>query len=279
MSEASCESQRQNFSAKEGFTVSKFLMVTLLFATMTFCGCAGHFGKSPKLIIGIDEEFAPLSFHNEENELVGFEIELAKEAAQRLGMEPEFKPIAWNNKREEITSGNIDLIWNGLDITDARKEYMIFSKPYMNDRQVLLVKADDDFDIYSEHDLEGKIVGVQAGSISDDYINQNEKLKSSFKGYKAYVKFNDVIDALMTGGIDIIICDEIIARYKMNSYPDKLKIINVKVGIINETGIGFRKDNVELRDKVQAVFDEMIKDGTAKKISLKWFGADLILYK
>ena len=73
-----------------------------------------------------------------------------------------------------------------------------------------------------------------------------------------------------------MVCDEIIARYEMNNYPDEFKIINVKIGEITETGIGFSKNNVELRNKIQVVFDDMIKDGTARKISLKWFQADLI---
>ena len=171
------------------------------------------------------------------------------------------------------------MIWNGLDITDSRKEYMIFSKPYMDDRQILLAGKDSDLDIYSEYDLEGKVVGTQSGSTSDDYITQDKKLKDSIREYRTYSKFNDLIDALLEDEVEVIVCDELIARYNMNLYPDKLKIINVKLGAIAETGIGFRKDNTALRDRVQATFDEMIEDGTAVQISLKWFQADLIKHQ
>ena len=238
-------------------------------------GC-GNSNKVDKLVIGIDDEFAPMSFHNEQNELVGFEVDLAREAAKRLGAEIEFKPISWQHKREEITSGSVDLIWNGLDITDKRKEYMIFSKPYMEDRQILLVREDSDLDIHSEGDLAGKIVGTQAGSTSDDYINQNAELKGKLKDYKAYEKFNEVADALKAGEIEVIVCDEIIARYEMNQNPNNFKIVNVRIGNIADTGIGFRKDNAALRDEIQKVLDEMVADGTAQKISEEWFQADLI---
>lgn len=241
----------------------------------TFTGCGNSYGIS-KLVVGIDDDFAPMSFHDELGNLVGFDIDLATEAAKRMNVEIEFKPIDWNNKEQAITSGDVDMIWNGLDITDQRKEYMTFSKPYMDDRQIILVKKDDDFSIYSEYDIEGKIVGTQAGSTSDDYINQNENLKRSIKEYKTYVKFGELIAALKNDEIEIIICDELIARYEMNNSPNRLKIIDVRIGSIAETGIGFRKDNTELRDKVQKTFDEMIQDGTAKKISEKWFHADLI---
>ncbi len=253
----------------------KIFVAVFLFAAVIFAGCGGG-NQQSKVIIGIDDEFAPMSFHNEQNELVGFDIDLAQEAMNRLGVAAEFKPIDWSNKEKEITSGSIDLIWNGLDITNERKEYMIFSKPYMEDRQIVLVKADSDFDIHSEYDLEGKIVGTQAGSTSDDYINRNLKLKNSLAEYKSYTKFSEVVDALKKEEIEVLVCDELVARYEMNTCPDQLKIINIKIGIITETGIGFRKDNVELRDRVQDVFDEMIRDGTARKISVKWFQADLI---
>jgi len=239
-------------------------------------GCGGESDRESKLIIGIDDDFAPMGFHDENGELVGFDIDLAKETMKRLGVDAEFKSIDWNNKEAEITSGNVDMIWNGLDITEERKEYMIFSKPYMDDRQIILVRSDSDFEIHSEYDMAGKVVGTQISSTSDDYINGNAELKNSLKEYKVYEKFNETVDALKNKEVDIVVCDELVARYEMNNSPHDMKIINVKVGEIAETGIGFAKNNTELRDKVQMVFDEIIKDGTAKKISQKWFQADLI---
>ena len=262
----------------------KKIFLPLLLMIFLISGCGGekvsenvHDTNNSRIItIGIDDEFAPISFHNERNELVGFDIDLAKEAADRLGVEIKFKSINWDEKESEITSGDVDMIWNGLDITEERKEYMIFTKPYMDDRQILLVKEGNGQDIYSEEDLAGKIVGTQAGSTSDDYLNENETIKDSLKGYKTYEKFNEVVDALRSGEIDVLICDELVARYEMNKEPDKFEVLNVRIGSIAEMAVGFGKDNVELRDKVQKVFDEMIADGTAKKISERWFQADLI---
>jgi len=239
-------------------------------------GCSNESNNQLKLVIGIDDDFAPIGFRDESGELVGFDIDLAKEAVKRLGVKAEFKSIDWKNKEAEITSGNIDMIWNGLDITDERKEYMIFTKPYLDDRQILLVRADSNLKIHSEYDMEGKIVGTQVSSTSDDYINANPELKNNLKEYKVYGKFNETVEALKNKEIDIVVCDELVARYEMKHSLDKLKIVNVKVGEISEMGVGFAKNNTELRDKVQKVFDEMVKDGTAQKISLKWFNADLI---
>ena len=250
-------------------------VLPLLFVFFMLTGC-GSSNNTNKLIIGIDDDFPPVSFHDATGTLVGFDIDLAKEAARRLGVKAEFKPIDWNDKEEEITSGHVDMIWNGLDVTDKRKEYMLFSKPYMDDRQIILVRKEDDSYIYSEYDLEGKSVGTQAGSTSDDYINHNETLKKIIGEYKTYGRFSEAIAALMNDDIEAVVCDELIARYEMNRSPNQLKIINIKIGAITETAIGFRKDNFELRDKVQKAFDDMIEDGTASRISEKWFKADLI---
>ena len=263
----------------------KKILIALLLVTLSLAGCGGEKNSQgvdrhsdKKIVIGVDDNFPPICFHNERNELVGFDVDLAKEAANRMNIEIEFKPITWKDKREEITSGNIDMIWNGLDVTEERKEYMIFTKPYMDDRQILLIRADSDLDIHSEGDLEGKVVGSQAGSTSDYYIMQDENLKSSLKAYKVYDTFTAVLEALKRGEVEVLICDELVARYEMNKNPDELELINVKIGSIMEMSVGFSKDNSKLRDNVQTVFDEMVKDGTAKKISEEWFKADLIKY-
>lgn len=264
-----------------------FAASVLLLMMIFFAGCgeenisakddgSNYFENGKKLVIGIDDEFAPISFHNEQHELIGFDVDLAREAARRMKVEIEFKPITWDQKREAITSGSIDMIWNGLDITEERKEYMIFTRPYMDDRQILLVRRGEGLDIHSEGDLEGKIIGTQAGSTSDDYIRADETLKNSFKDYKTYEHFGEVVDALLGKEIDVLVCDELIARYEANKKPALLEVVNIKIGEIAEMAIGFSKDREDLRDHVQEVFDGMIKDGTAKKISEQWFRADLI---
>ena len=267
--------------------MKKIFMMTILMLMIFFAGCGGEnisdttegsktFASKGKIVIGIDDEFAPISFHDEKHNLIGFDVDLAKEAARRMKVEIEFKPITWDRKREAITSGRVDMIWNGLDITEERKEYMIFSKPYMDDRQILMVRRGEGGEIHSEGDLEGKIIGVQSGSTSDDYINADKTLKNSFKDYKTYEHFGEVVDALLGKEIDVLVCDELIARYEVKKFPARLEVVNVKIGDVAEMAVGLAKDKTALRDRVQEVFDEMVADGTAKKISEEWFRADVI---
>lgn len=232
-----------------------------------------------KMIIGLDDQYAPFGFRNEHDVLVGFDIDLAEEVARRMGAEIEFKPIDWNTKEAEFTSGHINVLWSGTNITDERKNYMIFTKPYMENRQVILVKKGTGNDIVSANDLAGKVVGTQLGAPSDEYLKQNKKLTGSFSKLVTYDTYTHVFKALLDGEVDAVICDELVGRYEMNRHHDKFDMLEVTVGSVSEIAVGFSKYNAELRDKVQEVLDEIIEDGTAKKISEQWFHADLIKYR
>ena len=259
----------------KNFFIGLTALTLLLF--MTGCGEQSLQNSKEVFVIGLDDELAPLGFRNEHNELVGFDIDLAIEVSKRMGVTFELKPIDWSKKREELTSGNIDIIWNGLDITDERREYILFSKPYMNDRQIFLVNKGNVQNIRSEYDLNGKTIGVQEGASSENYINGNEVIKSRAKKVTLYNKFGDAINALRHNEIDVFICDELVARYEMRGSPGQFEVIDVQSDFVTEMGIGFRKDDVELCNRVQEALDEVIADGTAKEISEKWFDADLII--
>ena len=263
-----------------------FLAMTVLI-TMLFTGCGGDTAKdsgagnadNKKIVIGLDDEYPPMGFKDEQNQIVGFDVDLAKETVKRLGNEVEFKGIDWSSKEAELKSGRVDILWNGLDITPERQENMLFSDPYMDNRQIIFVRKGNDIIINSEAELAGKNVGTQAASTAEDYINSNSTLKDSFKEFKTYGDYMSAFMDLENGRMDAIVCDEIVGRYYMSKHPDTLEALDVTVGPISEFGIAFAKDNTELRDKVQKAFDEVVADGTAKKISMEWFNADLIKSK
>ncbi len=263
----------------------KIFMVAMLLTAMVFTGCGGgdtqngNSDGAKKIVVGLDDEYPPMGFKNDKNEIIGFDVDLAKAAAQKLGREVEFKAIDWNSKEAELKSGRIDVLWNGLDITDERKQNMLFSDPYMDNRQVIFIRKGDEQNINAESDLAGKNVGTQAGSTAEDYITSNENLKNSFKEFKTYGDYISAFMDLENGRLDAVVCDEIVGRYYMAKHADKIDALNVVVGPTSEFGIAFAKDNTALRDEVQKAFDEIVADGTAKKISEEWFGTDLIKAK
>ena len=261
--------------------MKKFLAVCmmLVLAMAALTGCGGDTAKKDdakaKVVVGLDDNFPPMGFKDESNEIVGFDIDLAKEASKRLGRPVEFKAIDWNSKEAELKSGRVDILWNGLDITEKRKENMLFSNPYMDNRQIVFVAKGKAASIKGEADLAGKLVGTQSGSTTEEYFESNANVKNSMKEVKYYPDFINAFMDLENGRLDAIVGDEIIGRYYLSKHPEKLEAVDVVIGPVSEFGIAFRKDDQKLRDQVQKVMDEMKKDGTTAKISQKWFAKDI----
>ena len=254
------------------------LCMMLILAVTALAGCGSDSAKSEeskKIVVGLDDSFPPMGFKDEKNEIVGFDIDLAKEVAKRLGREVEFKAIDWNSKEAELKSGRVDILWNGLDITEKRKENMLFSDPYMDNRQIVFVKKGSQIAVASEADLAGKTIGSQSGGTTEEYFENKPELKSSMKEVKYYSDYINAFMDLENGRLDAVVGDEIIGRYYISKHPDEIQAIDTVMGDVSQFGIAFRKDDQKLRDEVQKVFDEMKADGTVAKISEKWFAKDI----
>lgn len=253
------------------------VVLLLVMAGVLFAGCGSTTKTEPakkKIVIGLDDNFPPMGFKDEKNNIVGFDIDMAKEAAKRLGIEVEFKGIDWSSKEAELNSKRIDALWNGMNITEERKKNVLFSDPYMESKQLIFVLANSP--IKSAADLKGKVVGVQQSSIGEEVVNKDEKLKATLKDFKKYPDCVAAFMDLKTGRLDAVVTDEILGRYYMSKEAGAYIAIEQPLGEVGVYGVGFRKDDKELRDKVQNVLNEMKKDGTSAKISQKWFGADIV---
>lgn len=226
-----------------------------------------------ELIIGVDDKFAPMGFRDDNNELTGFDIEYAEAAAEHMGMEVKFQPIDWKTKETELSSGRIDLIWNGYTITDERKEKVLFTKPYLSNAQVVVTKADAD--IEKLDDLDGKVVGLQALSSAADALSANP-IESKIKSISEYADNVLALTDLKIGRVDAVVIDEVVIDYYMAQEEDTFKVIGDELAP-EEYGIGVKKGNEALLEKLQAALDQMNEDGTAEEISVKWFGENKVL--
>lgn len=227
------------------------------------------------LILGFDDTFVPMGFKDENGQVAGFDIDLAKEISKKIGKEIIFQPIDWPMKEAELNSGKIDLIWNGYSITEDRKEKVSFTNPYLDNRQVIITLADSK--INGKADLKGAKVGAQNESSAVDAINKEPELLKSFNGGKVvtYETNNDALMDLEAKRVDAVVADEILVRYYINKKgADKYKILSEDFGR-EAYGVGVRKDDKGLLEQINKAFGEMKKDGTAKAISEKWFGEDI----
>lgn len=228
--------------------------------------------SSSNFVLGLDDSFPPLGFRDENNQIVGYDIDLAQEVANRLGKTLVCQPIDWAAKEQELNTGKIDCIWSGFTMTDERKEAMAFTKPYLDNAQVAVVRKDSGLKTLS--DLKDLVIGVQAESSAVDAINDNPEFKNSVKKIIEFKENITALNDLGIGQVDAVIMDSVVANYSISQTGKDFVVLD-EILSHEEYGIAFKKDNTELRDKVQNALNEMEADGTVAKISEKWFGTNL----
>lgn len=260
-------------------------IVTVMGITAFGCGNAKNDSSTSntstldkeELVIGLDDTFVPMGFKDESGEIVGFDVDLAKAVGEKLNKKVKFQAINWSMKETELNGGNIDLIWNGYSINDERKEKVEFSKPYLNNTQIIVTLADSS--INTKGDLAGKKVGAQNQSTAVDAVEADGNIRSTFDGGNL-VTFDDNNKALMdleSGRLDAIVVDEILARYYIKARgEEKYKILTENFGD-EQYGVGIRKGDTKFVEAFNKALDEVIEDGEATKISEKWFNEDIII--
>ena len=163
-----------------------------------------------QLVLGLDASFPPMGFTDENNEIVGFDIDLAEEVCKRLGVTLVKQPINWDAKEMELDGGKIDCIWNGMTITDARVEAMFIPKAYVANAQIVIVPEGSD--IKDVAALEGKKVGLQKGSSALEALQGN----AVYEKVGEVIEYEDNVTCyldLKAGRVDAMVVDEIVGRY------------------------------------------------------------------
>ena len=216
--------------------------------------------------------FAPMNYM-EGDELVGFETEFATAVCEKLGVTPSFQIINWDTKEMELSSKNIDCIWNGMTITDERKENMSVTNPYMDNRQVLVVKAEN-AEAYAES-VEGLEVVAEAGSAGADLISDDE-----FFAAAVATEVTDQATALMdvaAGTSDVAVVDYITSIGSTGEGTDYEDLVAIDLDFPGEEyGVAFRKGS-DVTAEVNAAIAELIADGTLLEIAEKYGLADVLV--
>ena len=223
-------------------------------------------------IVGFDAEFPPYGYKDDNGEYVGFDLDLAQEVCDRNGWILKKQPIEWNSKDMELNSGSISCIWNGFTMNGREDDYT-WTKPYVDNSQVVVVRKDSG--ITQLNDLSGKVVAVQADSSAlaaltgEDASEENKALCATFKDLQQVGDYNSAFMNLESGAVNAICMDIGVANYEIESRGDKFMMLEDRLSS-EEYGIGFKKGNTELRDKVQATLLDMLADGTFDEIAEKW---------
>lgn len=214
--------------------------------------------------------FEPMNYYDENGELTGFETEFTKAVCEKLGVEPVFQEIEWEQKELELNSKNIDAIWNGLTVTEDRKENMAFSKSYVRNKQVVVINsknADKYTDIAS---MAGASCAAESGSAgesaikADSVLSQNEYIPTSAQ--------KDVLLELKSGTIEVGVIDYVMAIASVGEgtdYSDLMIVEGIELAP-EEYAVGLRKGDTETVEKVNSAIDELVADGTLKALAEKY---------
>ena len=262
-----------------------FKTLSCVFLAIVFAaGCGGDNSKDKSFkkikergyfIVGLDDQFPPMGFRGQDsNEIIGFDIDLAKEAAKRLGVKVEFKPVAWDGIILSLDRGDIDVVWNGLTITEEREQKILFSKPYLNNRQIIMVRNDSN--VKTLADLKGKVIGLQRGSSSEKALASNQSFSKSIKEVKKYENNNLALMDLEAKRVEAVVIDEIVGRWSMASKPGVYKVLDEDLGK-ELYGVGIRKTDVSFKEELDRVLDQIKNDKAGEDISKKWFGTNILL--
>ena len=260
-------------------------LLTVALAATMLAGCGSKKEETKKdtsltdiqekkeLVLGLDASFPPMGFTDKDQNIIGFDIDLAKEVAKRMDVKLKLQPINRDSKEQELDTGNIDCIWNGLTYNKERAKNMLCSTPYMENHQVLVLPKNSK--IKSLTDIKKQSVGVQKGSTASDAVDKTDELKDA-----DIVLMSDNVQILndLGNGLQAAVMDEVVAKYYTAKDEGKYKVLAADLAT-EDYVIGFRKDDKALCKEVENQLKEMAKDGSLAKISKKWFDEDITTIK
>ena len=271
-------------------TLTMALALIMLMALLAGCASKAdsdyeYIKKKGTMIVGITQ-YPPMNFYDKDGNLAGFDTELTKAVCDKLGLKAEFIEISWEAKEVELNSKNIDCLWNGMCITEERKQNMSISDPYLNNEQAIVLKADRKDEILAN--VDGLTITAEAGSTGEGKINgsiaddgtEEVSAKEFFSKCK-YVPSDSMAKALMevkSGTADLAVVDAILALYTVGpntDYEDLVYNLDNNFGT-QQTGIAFRKGS-DLTARVNAIIKELYEDGTVAEIASRYSLDDALL--
>ena len=230
------------------------------------------------LVAGITY-YEPMNYLDENGELTGFETEFTKAVCEKLGVKAEFQVIDWNQKEMELNAKTIDAIWNGLTVTEDRKENMAFSTPYIRNKQVVVIKADNKDKYADIASMAGASVCAESGSAGQSAIASDQVLSGNkFVSVSAQ---KDVLMEVKAGTTELGVIDYVMAKASIGEdtdYSDLMIVDSVEL-TPEEYAVGLRLNDTETLAKINGAIDELVADGTLKTLAEKYDLADVYAFQ
>lgn len=245
------------------------LVKVLAFVCVIVLSVALLAGCQPKkaLVVGTEATFAPFEFIDEKNAVVGFDIDIINYIAKEIGQEIEIKNMPFDTLIESLAGKQVDIVIAGMTISEERAQKVLFSAPYYNAAQVVVV-LETETAINSIEDLADKVIAVQMGTTG---AMEGETVKGSAEhpDLKQFKRVNEAFMELQNKRADAVIIDEPVAK----NYMAKLGGMKVAVEPFTDEqfGIAVNKTNTSLMDKINKALKKLVDSGEYAKLVTKWF--------
>ena len=253
------------------------LAVLMLATAMTMAVSAEESGdllsriqERGTIVVGLEGDWAPWSYVGEDDELTGYDVEVAKAIADKLGVEVQIVPGEWDGLFAGMDAGRYDLVINGVEVTEDRAEKYDFADPYAYIRTALIVRGDND-NIHTFEDLKGK---KTANSIASTYMNLAESYGATCYGVAT---LDETLTMVLQGRVDATLNAIVSYTDYMSQHPDSnLKVVATTEDASN-VAIPMRKgdDTATLREAVNQAIAELREEGTLSELSIRFFGEDI----
>jgi len=222
--------------------------------------------KNGKMIIGFDPTLAPMAYYDKSGQLTGFDVEFSKAVCQKLGITAEFKEIEWSKKENELKERNIDCIWSGLSVTEERREHVKFSRVYMNNKQVIVIRKSNIFKYVDLESLSEAKISSKTATLGE------EAIMTLFPqaNYKGFLSIKEMFVTLQKGNIDAAVIDYTVAKneIKNGGFTDLFIVEKIKL-IEDQYAVGFRYGS-DMTKKINVIIRDMMSDGTLNTIAEKY---------
>ena len=252
---------------KKGFAAAVAACVMICSAMFGGCKKNGSTLEKDTLVVGYTI-YAPMNYFDDSGKLIGFDTELAEETGKVLGKKIEFKEINWDNKIFALNSGEVDMVWNGMTITDELKEAMAISDPYMENKQVVVCQKGEKEKYKTKDDLKkAKEVLVESGSAGEAVAKGIEGVTLMTAGAQ-----RDTLLEVKTSADKIAVIDLAMAQVLTGEGTSYTDLTFVDVGFESELfGIGFRKNDTELCARVNEAIASLKANGKFDALKKKYF--------
>lgn len=246
----------------------KNLIKTLLACALLICGANSKTLHEGTLKVATEGTFSPFSYYNDKNELVGYDVDVARAVAEKLGLKIEFLTAPWDAMLAAFDAGKADAVFNQVSITDERKKKYEYSVPYTVVYGAIIVHKDNN-DIKSFEDLKGK---KNADSATSNWAQVAKKYGAQNVTVDSFAKS---MELLIARRVDTVVRDNTVFYDFLKQRPGAPIKIAAKLKDVDYSAAIVQKGNKELADQISKALNELKAEGKLKEISLKYFGKDV----